>query len=59
MPPPAPTPVSAEVVNAAQAQKRRAASAGGYAGTIATGGQGVVSPAFTAGSPGFKTLTGA
>lgn len=46
------------VVNAAKEVKRRSAAAGGYSGTIATGGQGVITPAFTAGSPGFKALTG-
>lgn len=56
--PPQPTPVSEAVVNTAKEQKRRSAAAGGYAGTIATSGQGVVQPAFTTGSQGFKALMG-
>jgi hypothetical protein len=59
-PPPAPTPVHQNVVNAAQAQKTRSAAASGYAGTITNvgGGAGLLTPAFTTGSAGFKTLTG-
>jgi hypothetical protein len=57
-PPPPPTPVDENVVNAAREVKRRSAAAGGYAGTNATGGQGVVTPAFTTGTPGFKALMG-
>lgn len=58
LPPPGPTPVSPEVVNAATEQKRRAAASGGYGSTIATSGAGLTTPAFTAGSQGFKLLTG-
>jgi hypothetical protein len=41
--------------------KRKAQAAAGYASTITNsgGGAGLITPAFIAGTPGFKTLTGA
>lgn len=56
-PPPPPTPVDPGVMNNLRADKMRRASSAGYAGTIATGGQGDPSPAFTTANFG-KTLLG-
>lgn len=60
-PPPAPTMLDPAVVRAGEEMKRRTAAQQGYASTITNtgGGQGLVMPAFTSGSQGFKTLTGA
>lgn len=57
-PAPPPTPVDQSVINNANAMKQRAAASAGYSGTIQTGGQGLITPAFTAGSQGYKSLTG-
>ncbi len=61
-PAPAPPPTSLDpaVVKAGDDMKRKAQAAAGYSSTITnTGGaSGIVTPAFTTGSPGFKTLTG-
>lgn len=59
-PPPAPTQVDPAVVQAGNDQKRRSAAASGYSGTITNsgGGAGLVMPAFTTGSSGYKALTG-
>jgi hypothetical protein len=51
-PPPAPVDPAAET--AARQTQARLAAAGGFGGTIATGGQGVTAPAATT----FKTLLG-
>jgi hypothetical protein len=56
-PPPAPTPVDAAVVSGVNEQRKRAAGSAGYAGTIATGGQGLTTPAFTTQNFG-KSLLG-
>lgn len=60
MPPPAPTNVDPAVVQAGSDQKRKAAASAGYSGTItnAGGGAGLMTPAFTSGSAGYKALTG-
>jgi len=59
--PPAPEPVpqmaDESVKRARDEQKKRAAAMAGYASTIATGGQGVLSPAST--TAGGKTVLGA
>jgi hypothetical protein len=57
MPPPAPTPVDAAVVSGVNEQRKRSASSAGYGGTIATGGLGVATPAFTTANMG-KTMLG-
>lgn len=59
-PPPPPEMVDPAVVQAGNDMKRKAAAQAGYGSTIknAGGGSGLVTPAFTAGSPGFKALTG-
>jgi len=56
-PPPAPTPVDAAVTNSVNEQRKRSAASAGYGGTIATGGQGATTPAFTTANMG-KTLLG-
>jgi hypothetical protein len=58
--PPAPTSLDPAVVKAGDAMKQKAAAAAGYSSTITNtgGGSGLLTPAFTAGTPGFKTLTG-
>jgi hypothetical protein len=55
-----PTPVDPSVIRAGEDMKRRAQAAAGYKSTITNsgGGSGLITPAFTAGSPGFKMLTG-
>lgn len=64
LPPPTygPTPTSLDpaVVKAGDDMKRKAQAAAGYSSTITNsgGGAGLLTPAFTAGSPGFKALTG-
>lgn len=52
--------VDPAVVRAGEDQKRRAAASAGFAGTIRNqgGAAGLLTPAFTAGSQGFKALTG-
>lgn len=52
--------VDPAVVRAGEDQKRRSASGAGFGGTVtnAGGAAGLLTPAFTAGSPGWKTLTG-
>lgn len=59
-PPPGPTPLDPAVVKAGDDMKRKAQAAAGYSSTITNsgGGAGLLTPAFTAGSPGFKALTG-
>jgi len=61
-PAPAPAPTSADpaVIAAGDAQKRKAAASAGYQSTITNsgGGAGLMTPAFTSGSAGFKALTG-
>lgn len=54
-PAPAPTMVDSAVVDAANRKKSELAAAGGFGGTVATGGQGLTDPAKVAG----KTLLGA
>jgi hypothetical protein len=54
-PPPPPTPVDKTVEDAANRTKSSLAAAGGFGGTLATGGQGVTGPARVQG----KTLLGA
>jgi len=60
MPPPAPAEVDPAVVQAGDEMKRKARGAAGYSSTITNsgGGSGIVTPAFTSGSAGFKALTG-
>lgn len=60
-PAPAPTSLDPAVVRAGDDMKRKAQAAAGYASTITNsgGGAGLLTPAFIAGTPGFKTLTGA
>lgn len=60
MPGPSPTALDPAVVKAGEDQKRKAAAMAGYQSTItnAGGGAGLVNPAFTSGSAGFKALTG-
>jgi hypothetical protein len=60
-PPPAPTALDPAVVRAGDDMKRKAAAMQGYSATITNtgGGSGLLTPAFTSGSPGAKTLTGA
>ena len=60
-PGPAPTSLDPAVVRAGDEMKRTAQAAAGYASTITNsgGGAGLLTPAFVAGTPGFKTLTGA
>lgn len=53
-PPPPPTPVDKTAEDAAARTKAQLAAAGGFGGTIQTGGQGVTTPAFTTN----KTLLG-
>jgi hypothetical protein len=53
-PPPPPTPVDKAAEDAAAQTKARLAAAGGYGGTLLTGGQGVQAPAMTTN----KTLLG-
>lgn len=59
-PAPAPTSLDPAVVRAGDDMKRKAQAAAGYSSTITNsgGGSGLVTPAFIAGTPGFKTLTG-
>lgn len=59
-PPPPPTALDPAVVRAGEDMKRKAQAASGYASTIVNrgGGSGLLAPAATAGSSGFKTLTG-
>ena len=59
-PAPAPTPLDPAVVRAGDDMKRKAQAAAGYSSTITNsgGGAGLITPAFVAGTPGFKTLTG-
>lgn len=61
-PAPAPPPTSLDpaVVKAGDDMKRKAQAAAGYSSTITNsgGGSGLIMPAFTAGAPGFKALTG-
>lgn len=70
MPPPAllppaplppPTALDPAVVRAGEDMKRKAQAAAGYASTITNkdGGSGLLTPASTAGSAGYKSLTGA
>lgn len=64
MPPspgPSPTALDPAVVKAGDDMKRKAQAAAGYSSTItnAGGGAGLLTPAFTSGSAGFKALTGA
>lgn len=54
-PAPPPTPVDQGAVTAAQQTKQRLAAAGGFGGTVLTGGQGVTAPAVTTNN---KTLLG-
>lgn len=60
LPPPAPTSLDPAVVKAGDDMKRKAAAQAGYSSTItnSNGGSGLVMPAFTTGSAGFKALTG-
>ena len=57
---PAPTSLDPAVVRAGDDMKRKAQAAAGYSSTITNsgGGAGLITPAFIAGTPGFKTLTG-
>jgi len=59
-PGPAPTALDPAVVRAGDDMKRKAAAQAGYSSTISNvgGGSGLIMPAFTAGSPQFKALTG-
>ena len=59
-PAPAPTALDPAVVKAGDDMKRKAQAAAGYSSTITNsgGGAGLLTPAFIAGTPGFKTLTG-
>jgi len=54
LPPPPPTPVDKAASDAAARTKAQLAAAGGFGGTILTGGQGVTTPALTTN----KTLLG-
>lgn len=60
-PAPAPTSLDPAVVKAGDDMKRKAAAQAGYSSTITNsgGGSGIITPAFTTGSQGFKALTGA
>ncbi|MCW5737808.1 MAG: hypothetical protein KIS73_27050 [Enhydrobacter sp.] len=60
MPGPSPTSLDPAVVKAGDDMKRKAQAASGYSSTITNsgGGSGLLTPAFTAGSAGFKALTG-
>jgi hypothetical protein len=53
-PPPPPTPVDKAAEDSARQTQSRLAAAGGFGGTILTGGQGVTAPAQTS----MKTLLG-
>lgn len=55
-PPPPPTPLDDGVKKAREDQKKRAAAMAGYASTIATSGQGDLSPVST--TAGGKTMLG-
>lgn len=55
-PDPVPTPVSPEIKKARDEQKKRAAAMAGYASTIATSGQGDLTPVSTTAG---KTMLGA
>lgn len=59
-PAPAPTTLDPAVVKAGDDMKRKAQAAAGYSSTITNsgGGAGLLTPAFTAGSAGYKSLTG-
>ncbi len=59
-PGPSPTALDPAVVKAGDDMKRKAQAMAGYSSTITNtgGGSGLMTPAFVAGSPGFKTLTG-
>ena len=59
-PGPTPTMLDPAVVKAGEDQKRKSQAAAGYQSTITNSGgaQGLLLPAFTSGSAGFKTLTG-
>jgi hypothetical protein len=59
-PAPAPTSLDPAVVRAGDDMKRKAQAAAGYSSTITNsgGGSGLITPAFIAGTSGFKTLTG-
>lgn len=57
-PPPPPTMVDGSVLEASKDQRRRSSAGAGFAGTIATGGKGVTTPAFTTANFG-KTQLGA
>lgn len=61
MPSPPPTALDPAVVKAGDDMKRKAAAQQGYSSTITNSGgaSGLLTPAFTSGSSGFKTLTGA
>ncbi len=54
LPPPPPTPVDKAATDAAARTKAQLAAAGGFGGTVLTGGQGVTAPALTTN----KTLLG-
>ena len=56
-PPPPKAQIDEATTQAVQDQRRRAAASAGYNSTIATGGQGVTTPAFTTANIG-KTLLG-
>jgi hypothetical protein len=60
MPGPAPTALDPAVVRAGDDMKRKAQAAAGFSSTITNrgGGSGLLTPAATAGSSGFKQLTG-
>jgi hypothetical protein len=59
-PGPVPTMLDPAVVKAGDEMKKRAQAQQGYASTITNSGgaQGLLLPAFTSGSAGFKSLTG-